>query len=82
MPQPILIGEHALQRGLIGWIGHYAFVQLLLAFVRFRGQDVPRKGMLANHFARAGFLEPLRRTFVGLELRHKNIPGLLQERLP
>jgi hypothetical protein len=38
--------------------------------------------MLANHFARAGFLEPLRRTFVGLELRHKDIPGLLQERLP
>ena len=28
------------------------------------------KGMTANDFARASFLEPLRRTFVGLELRH------------
>jgi hypothetical protein len=30
------------------------------------------KGMTANDFARAGFLKPLRRTLMGLELRHRN----------
>jgi hypothetical protein len=39
------------------------------------------EGVIAHYLAGAGLLEPLRRTFVGLELRHKNFPGILQERL-
>jgi hypothetical protein len=45
-------------------------MQLLLTFVRLRGQDMASKGVIANDFARTGLLEPLRRTFVSLELRH------------
>src|SRR5579859_5529670 len=55
-----LIGEHSLQSGLIGRIGHHALVQFLLAFVRLGGQDVAAEGVVANNLARAGFLEPLR----------------------
>jgi hypothetical protein len=33
----------------------------------------------AHHFARARLLEPLSRTFMGLEFRHKNSLDLLQQ---
>jgi hypothetical protein len=33
----------------------------------------------AHHFARAGLLEPLSRTFMGLEFRHRNSVDLLQQ---
>ncbi len=39
---------------------------------------MPCKGVIAHHFTRAGLLEPLRRTLMGLELRHKNSLDLLQ----
>jgi hypothetical protein len=70
---PFLIGEHPFQNGLIGLIGDHGLMQFLLTFVRLRGQDMASKGVIANDFARAGLLEPLRRTFVSLELRH-NFP--------
>jgi hypothetical protein len=58
-------------------------MQFLLALVRLRGQDVTAKGMISNYFARASLLEPLGRTFVGLELRHRDFLDLFeQERLP
>src|SRR5690349_7520000 len=66
-----LIGEHPLQNGLIGRIGHHALVQFLLTFVRFRGQDVTAECVAANHFSGARLLEPFRRTFVSLKLRHR-----------
>jgi hypothetical protein len=37
------------------------------------------KGMTAHHFARARLLEPLGRTFMGLEFRHRNSLDLLQQ---
>src|SRR5579872_6842444 len=80
-PAAPLIGKHALERGLVGRVCHHALVQLLLSLVRLRGQNMTAKGMTANHFARARLLEPLGRTFVGLQLRHKRIPGLNRKRL-
>src|SRR5580693_213379 len=70
MALTLLVGEHALQYRLIGLVGHHGLTQFLLAFVRLRGQDMASKGMTANDFACASFLEPLRRTFVSLELGH------------
>jgi hypothetical protein len=69
---PFLIREHTLELGLIGRVGHHALMQFLFTFVRFGGQDMAAKGMTANDLARAGFLKPFRRTFMGLELRHRN----------
>ena len=71
MRSPRLVGEHPLQSGLIGRFGHHALVQFLFTLVRLRRQDMTAKGMTANHFARTGFLEPLGRTFMGLQLWHK-----------
>src|ERR1035438_5643411 len=65
-----LVGEHPFQYLLIGLIGDHGLMQLLLTFVRLRGQDMASKGVIANNFARAGLLEPFRRTLVSLELRH------------
>jgi hypothetical protein len=70
-PGAPLVGDHALQNLLIGWVCDYARMQLLLAFVRLGSQDVTRKSVIANDFARSRLLEPLGRTFVCLELRHK-----------
>ena len=74
-----LIGKHAFQSGLVGWIGQYPLMQFFLAFVRFRGQDMPCKGVTAHHFARARLLEPLSRTFMGLEFRHGNSVDLFEQ---
>lgn len=76
---PTLIGKHALQGWLISGVGDDALVQLLLALVRLRCQNVPGERMIANHFARAGLLEPFGRTFMCLQLRHSNFPGSQQE---
>ena len=77
-----LIGEHSLENGLIGLIGHHALMQLLLAFMRLRGQDMTAKSVTANDFARPRLLETFGRTFVCLELRHRYSLDLFeQERL-
>ena len=44
-----LVGNHALQHLLVGLVGDHTLVQLFLAFVRLRGQDMTAKGMIANH---------------------------------
>jgi hypothetical protein len=36
---------------------------------------VPGKRMLPDNLPSPGFLEPFRRTFLGLEFGHENIPG-------
>src|SRR3954470_16247056 len=79
---PSLVGEDPLQNRLVGGIGDHALVQLLLAFVRFRGQDVTAEGMAANDLTRARLLEPLGRTFVCLQLRHNYSLDVEQERPP
>ena len=40
---------------------------------------MPAKGVTSHHFASARFLEPLSRTFMGLEFRHRNSVDLLQQ---
>jgi hypothetical protein len=78
---PVLVGEHPFQYWLIGLIGDHGLMQLLLTFVRLRGQDMASKGVIANNFARAGLLEPFRRTLVSLELRHNfSLDNFEQER--
>src|ERR1035438_6132536 len=47
-PREGLVGDHALQHRLVRLIGEHALVQLLLAFVRLRGQDMTAKGMIAG----------------------------------
>src|ERR1051325_908371 len=69
---PWLVGEHEPQFRLIGRIGDNALMQFLLALVRFGGQDVASKSVIPNHFTRPRLFEPLGRTFVCLQLRHRN----------
>jgi hypothetical protein len=65
-----LVGDHALQFGLIGWIRHHACVQLVLSFTRLGCENVPGECMLPDDLPTPGFLEPFRRTFMGLEFGH------------
>ena len=64
---------------LIGFVGDNAFPELPLPLFGLGSQDMPRKGMTANHFARAGFLEALRRALMCFQLRHKNVLDFVQE---
>jgi hypothetical protein len=73
------VGDHALQFLLIRLVSDNAFSQLPLPLFGFGSQDMPRKGMTANHFARAGFLEALRRALMCFQLRHKNVLDFVQE---
>src|SRR5580704_11967164 len=68
---PISVRDHAPQLLLIGLVGYDALTELPLPLFGFGSQDMPRKGMTANHFARTGFLEALRRALVCFQLRHK-----------
>ena len=61
-----LVGNHALQLGLIRVIRDGRFVQLILALARLGREDVATKCMLAHNLAGPGFFEPFRRTFMGL----------------
>jgi hypothetical protein len=70
-PGAPLVGDHALENLLVRCVRDYALMQLLLALVRLGSQDVAAKRVIANDFARTRLLEPLGRTFVCLELRHK-----------
>ena len=68
MNNPIrLVGDHALQHGLIGGIRHHTGVQFVFPFARLGREYVPGERMVPDHFPRPGFPEPFRRTFMGLE---------------
>jgi hypothetical protein len=72
---PGLVGDHALQLGLVRGIGNHSCVQFVLSFARLGGEDVPGECMLPDHLPRPGLFEPFGRTFVGVEFGHENIPG-------
>src|SRR5439155_24804461 len=76
-----LVGEHALQSRLIGRVDDHALMQFLFALVRLGSQDMAAEGVVANDLPIPRFLEPLGRTFMGLELGHKNsLDRIEQER--
>ena len=59
-----------MQFRLVGLIGNHALPQLAFSGTRFRGQDMAGKGMPPDNLAGPGFLEPLGRTLMCLQLRH------------
>src|SRR5690606_38269438 len=61
----VLMGKHALQFGLVGFVCNHRFSEPALLLRRLRGQDMACKGMPAYHLAGARFLEPLGRSTVG-----------------
>jgi hypothetical protein len=71
----VLVGDHALQHGLVGGIGNHVRVQFVLSFARLGGEDVPGKCVAPDNLPRPGLFEPFGRTFMGLEFGHENIPG-------
>jgi hypothetical protein len=70
-----LVGDHALQLGLIGLVRNNAGVQFVLPFARLGRENVAGEGVLPDHFPRPGFLKPFGRTFVCLQFRHDDISG-------
>src|SRR5450755_2064677 len=66
-----LVGDHTLQHRLVGGVRQHAFVKLPLTLARLRSQDVTSKSMVPYHLAGPRLLEPLRRTFVSLQLGHR-----------
>ncbi|HVW87101.1 MAG TPA: hypothetical protein VHB50_20585 [Bryobacteraceae bacterium] len=71
--QSRLVRDHALQYGLIGLVGDYRLVQLVLPFARLGREDVASKRMRPHNLSRPGLFKPFRRTFVGLQFWHGNI---------
>jgi hypothetical protein len=61
-----LVGDHALQLGLVGLVRYNASMQFVFSFARLGRKNVPGECMLPDNLPRPGFLEPFRRTFVGL----------------
>jgi hypothetical protein len=68
---PTLVRKHVAQSGLVGGVRDNGLAQLSFAGARLRGQDVTGERMLANNLAGSRLLEPLGRTFVCLQFRHK-----------
>src|SRR5439155_19988311 len=66
-----LVGEHTPQDPLVGLVGYHLLVQLLFSFAAFRCQDVPPIRVASDNLARARLFEPLGRTLMGLQFRHK-----------
>jgi hypothetical protein len=67
-----LVGDHALQFGLIGLVRNNAGMQFVLSFARFGRENVPGECMLPDNLPRPGFLKPFGRTFVCLQFGHGN----------
>ena len=66
-----LVGDHALQLGLIRFISDHTSVQFVFSLARLGRQNMPGKCMLPDNFSRPGFLKPFSRTFVRLKFRHE-----------
>ena len=71
----ILVGDHALEAGLVGGVRNHSGVELVLPFARLGRKDMPGKRMLPDNLSRPGFLEPFGRTFVCLQFRHFRYSG-------
>jgi hypothetical protein len=65
-----LVGDHALQLGLVSLVRNNADMQFVLPFARFGRENVAGECVLPDHFPRPGFLKPFGRTFVCLQFRH------------
>src|SRR5215467_3500037 len=78
--KPCLVGDHALNFGLIRLVHHGFHIEMAFALGSFRSQDMALKSVSTLELARTCLLEALRRSTVCLQLRHSSLSSLQQKR--